>query len=446
MAGIVKTYESGGRIYTDNNNRLIAYIRRNGKTYQKRVKNVRDGEQFIFSKLGNLQTLTDAQYTEALHCYNMLPNDYKLTEVVEAGLKLLVHNSKCLIHDAIYDFLKYQETNLRPITYRQYEYVCKRILKLFKKEDPITNLTKEILSNDVIGLNDKIAVATMENRYKVVSALSTYLNKTERINYQLLKGVMLPKSVAPERRVLSVLDAAKLINYLKINNELSEKQKEITKNWRLFILLQMFAGLRPVECCRLEVKDVHLTDCEKPYIYISSEVAKGRLGGVNDRQVEIHPLLLKYLKVFLPKSGKVCPMSYLYYSNKIIGFFKKAGVEHSHDVLRHSAASYLYASGMTSDECARMLGHSVGVANMHYRNKKVLKEESDVYFSLTFAKAASVVGDGTVAQFADASGARANIVAMHNKALLEQLIAKCELIGDEESAAKLRPLCAKIKN
>jgi integrase len=445
MAEIVKEYESGGRIYTDSKGRYIAYIRRSGKTYQKRVKSVIEGEQFIFSKLGNMQTLTDAQYTEALHCFNLLPPEFKLLDVVNAGLNLLVNNSKCLIHDAVNDWLKFSETNLRPHSYKIYEWMGSKIKHRFPNVNtPITDLTKDVIY-ELIGKNSGLAERTQINNLRIISALSSYLNKREKINYNLVRGVILPKPQRALRGVLSVKDAARLIYYLRPRSEeeivgenLTEHMLNAINDWRLFILLQMFAGLRPIECCRLQIKDIHI-DAETPYIYIGHEVAKGRLGGVNDRQVELHPLLIKYLRVYVDFSKPeefICKRTYKYYGIMSKDFYARAGVSHTHDVLRHSAASYFYASGMTSDECARRLGHGIAVANNHYRNKQVTKQEAEQYFALTFAKAKEILAK-TDSQNADAQTENINIEKEKGRKTLEKVKDILELQGKESLAKKI---------
>ena len=445
MAGIVKEYESGGRIYTDSKGRYIAYIRRSGKTYQKRVKSVIEGEQFIFSKLGNMQTLTDAQYTEALHCFNLLPPEFKLLDVVNAGLNLLVNNSKCLIHDAVNDWLKFNETNLRPHSYKIYEWMGNKIKHRFPNVNtPITDLTKDVIY-ELIGKDSGLAERTQIGNLRIISALSSYLNKREKINYNLVKGVILPKPQRALRGVLSVKDAARLIYYLRprsdeeiVEENLSEQRLSIINDWRLFILLQMFAGLRPIECCRLQIKDIHI-DADAPYIYIGHEVAKGRLGGVNDRQVELHPLLIKYLRAFVDFSKPeefICKRTYKYYGLMSKDFYARTGVSHSHDVLRHSAASYFYASGMTSDECARRLGHGIAVANNHYRNKQVTKQEAEQYFALTFAKAKEILTE-TNSQNVDEQTENINVEKEKGRKTLEKVKDILELQGKENLAKKI---------
>lgn len=445
MAGIVKEYESGGRIYTDSNGRYIAYIRRSGKTYQKRVKSVIEGEQFIFSKLGNMQTLTDAQYTEALHCFNLLPPEFKLLDVVNVGLNLLVNNSKCLIHEAINDWLKFSETNLRPQSYKIYEWVGNKIKHRFPNVDtPITELTKDVIY-ELIGKDSGLAERSQINILRIISALSSYLNKTEKINYNLVKGIIVAKPQKAERKVLSIKDAAALVHFLRFRNDeeitnekLSEQTLDAISDWRMFILLQMFAGLRPIECCRLQIKDIHIEE-ETPYIYIGHEVAKGRLGGVNDRQVELHPLMVKYLRAFVDFSkGEefVCKRTYKYYVMMSKDFYARAGVSHSHDVLRHSAASYFYASGMTSDECSRRLGHGIAVANNHYRNKQVTRADAEQYFALTFAKAKEILAKKD-SQNADAQTENINIEKEKGRKTLEKVKDILELQGKENLAKKI---------
>jgi hypothetical protein len=199
----------------------------------------------------------------------------------------------------------------------------------------------------------------------------------------------------------------------------------------------MFAGLRPIECCRLQIKDIHIDD-ETPYIYIGHEVAKGRLGGVNDRQVELHPLLIKYLRVFVDFSKPeefICKRTYKYYGIMSKDFYARAGVSHTHDVLRHSAASYFYASGMTSDECARRLGHGIAVANNHYRNKQVTKQEAEQYFALTFAKAKEILAE-TNSQNAEQIE-NENIEKEKGRKMLEKVKDILELQGKENLAEKI---------
>lgn len=126
---------------------------------------------------------------------------------------------------------------------------------------------------------------------------------------------------------------------------------------RPYVILGMFAGIRPAELLQLRWSDVDLVT-----FTVKVNVAKTR----RRRIVPLHARAVKLLAEHPLKAGPVAP-SYA----TVRRFNRKAcavlGLEHwPQDLLRHTAASYLLALHGDAGKVATMLGNSSSVLLSHY--------------------------------------------------------------------------------
>ena len=136
-----------------------------------------------------------------------------------------------------------------------------------------------------------------------------------------------------------------------------------------FAVIGLFCGLRPTEFKRLKKADI---DLEKRIIRIGSDVAKTR----TFRNVVISEAPFLWLKKYginlvRWQKGNVVA------ARQILGL-----KEWPHDVLRHTAASYMLARDKSADAVALQLGNSPIILHKHYKNL-VTDAEAAEFWNLT---------------------------------------------------------------
>lgn len=130
-------------------------------------------------------------------------------------------------------------------------------------------------------------------------------------------------------------------------------------------------GLRPWELRKLDWSDINFVTKE---IYISPEVAKTG----QDRFVSMPDNLMAWLRS-VPETARTGAISY---SRRDFDAVRKAAGLHGKwecDVMRHSAASHLYAMTQNASQVTAQMGHGLSVFMRHYR-KTVSKKEGEAYF------------------------------------------------------------------
>ncbi|MHB1307975.1 MAG: tyrosine-type recombinase/integrase [Limisphaerales bacterium] len=136
----------------------------------------------------------------------------------------------------------------------------------------------------------------------------------------------------------------------------------------------MFAGLRPQECDQLEWAKVDLTAGMATVSGASSKLRRWRI-------VHLEPVALEWLRV-ARSVGASLPVTLdtrTSYQRKLFKFLNyRLKIK---DVLRHSAASYLFALKSDAAYVAAELGNSPEILFRHYR-RLVTKEAAARYFNL----------------------------------------------------------------
>ncbi len=140
-----------------------------------------------------------------------------------------------------------------------------------------------------------------------------------------------------------------------------------------YFAIGCFCGLRPWELRKLAWADINF---ETKEIYISPDVAKTG----QDRFVTMPDNLMEWLKSIpgVMKTGT------LFYSrNSFNDIREKAELfdKWQIDVMRHSAASHLYAMTQNAAQVTAQMGHGLSVFMRHYR-KTVSQREGEAYFRI----------------------------------------------------------------
>ena len=141
---------------------------------------------------------------------------------------------------------------------------------------------------------------------------------------------------------------------------------------RPYLILGMYAGVRPEEILRIDWKDINL---ETGVVHVDGRKTHRR------RIVPLHPLALELLKAHPVQTGPVSPSDstidrWKIKARKLLGLEKWP-----QDVLRHTAASYLIALYGDAGKVATMLGNSAKILLTHY-HEPVTKAECEKFWEL----------------------------------------------------------------
>lgn len=131
----------------------------------------------------------------------------------------------------------------------------------------------------------------------------------------------------------------------------------VSPECRAAFVLGLYAGLRPHECCRVEWSSIHLAERR---IKIEAAVSKIRRG----RMIEgVPPILWRLLRACPgERHGRVMPgrtvaQAIIRWTGERARAAEQAGVALSHDVLRHTFATYYVALTGNPALAAKVLGH-----------------------------------------------------------------------------------------
>ena len=153
---------------------------------------------------------------------------------------------------------------------------------------------------------------------------------------------------------------------VKAANELLYVAQRRDPEFAKYFAIGIFAGVRPHEIERLDEKDI-----TERYIEITAANAKCR----KRRLVNVLPNLKEWLKVSptTPLKNK---------RRRKLALIKAAGISWSHDIMRHSYASYHLAHFSSADKTALEMGHrDTNMLFRHYR-QLVTKEDAEKYWEI----------------------------------------------------------------
>lgn len=157
---------------------------------------------------------------------------------------------------------------------------------------------------------------------------------------------------------------------------------------RPYLILCLYAGIRPDECRRLMWSDVDLVERRVTINAAASKVRARRLVPLEDIAVEL-------LKRHPDKTGPIAP------SVSTVRRFKRAARavvgQWPADLLRHTAASYLLAKHENAGKVALWLGNSVQILLTHYQGLATKAAAEQFYPSEKRSK----ISDNSVAQAAE---------------------------------------------
>jgi integrase len=150
-----------------------------------------------------------------------------------------------------------------------------------------------------------------------------------------------------------------------------------------FCAIGAFCGLRPWEISRTLWSDINFTTRQ---IYVTPEAAKTH----QDRFVDMPDCLMEWLKL-VPEFAR---RGQVYFTRASFEWVRKKSGLYSQwdsDILRHSAASHLYAKTSNASLVTAQMGHSLNVFLKHYRRALTATEGAAYFQVLPFDSRDSVV-------------------------------------------------------
>jgi site-specific recombinase XerD len=214
------------------------------------------------------------------------------------------------------------------------------------------------------------ATATRRSYQKTLACFFNWLKSTRRIADSPMEGMKLPKPTRAELKsvtVLSVEDGVSLFT----KNLSADFGRELLGR----LALECFAGIRHETAAQITHEAF---DFKARVITIPARIDKNQRPQYIEHAEEN---LWAWLEWSRPQTWQ---MSKLMFRNHKSRAFTRANVQHLHNVLRHSAASYHIALHGDAGKTAAMLTHKGSTAMLysHYRGAGGGKENGVKWFSI----------------------------------------------------------------
>ena len=246
------------------------------------------------------------------------------------------------VRDVIPQFMQSRrDRNLRDWTITNYKSFCDRMLELCG-DRPMTSLDTKFVRNT---LN---ARGRTEATYLLVFVRWAKYEDYLPSSFTIKQLPAAPRSDEAEIDFLRPKDAH--LYLLSVDPE-----------WRPAFALALFAGVRPMEVCRMQWKFIHLDDERIRIPGWVSKVRRARLleGGPGGLPSTVWP----WLRASSSFDGPVIPVGHESgnmheWTKARSGARRRSGVTLSHDILRHTFATYHVALTGSPSYTARLLGHT----------------------------------------------------------------------------------------
>lgn len=174
--------------------------------------------------------------------------------VVKKEVEVAVEEPKITLRQAFDFSLKLKEKLLNDKTKQDYEYKINTFLKWLLKQHPEIKTIDQLNKKTVVGFLNYILMknsARYRNNHRTcLSSLMQVLEDNESITTNFIKNIPILKSIPERNKTYSVEMQEKIFAYL-------EKEDPILLLYIKFISYNL---LRPIEVCRVRIKDINLID------------------------------------------------------------------------------------------------------------------------------------------------------------------------------------------
>jgi integrase len=251
------------------------------------------------------------------------------------------------------------ERNLRPATMVNYHVWARALIRHWG-----TKAARRITDGMICGL----VTSRSRNFAEVTRVFFRWLIAMKVLRRDFDLG-QLPRAPRTDERQISYLSPASARCFLQA----------VRPEYLAGFTLQLYAGLRPYEAARMDWRDVHM---QQRRIRISAAVSKIR----RYRVIEGVPAILwRLLRPLAKQSGRVMPggddmIAVMRAMHERARAARVSGVQLSHDVLRHTFATYFAAWTGHAAMCSRILGHyRLGTLIAHYDGAATKAEANDFF-------------------------------------------------------------------
>jgi len=175
-----------------------------------------------------------------------------------------VATTNCLSIKDAFDFaLKIKKKSIGETGYKNFELRIRKFKKSLDESQPITFITKKIITEYLNSVLENSSARNRNNTRADLSALFQVLEDNEIVNDNIIKKTNVLKS-NPERNKTYTPEMQKdIYAFLDKNDPLL----------LLFIKFVCYNYLRPVEVCRLKIKDIDIVD-KKLYLQTKTQKVK----------------------------------------------------------------------------------------------------------------------------------------------------------------------------
>ncbi len=254
------------------------------------------------------------------------------------------------------EWIESKNNPMKPVrvkTIKQVKSMAKLLTKHFG-DKAVGIVTKAEIEDALKSLD--VTNNTRKIYWKMFKAFFIFAKKSKYISKNPCEGIEIYTN-DPEIHFLSVVDAQTFLGNLLIDPDLIP-----------YTTVCMFAGVRPIECERLEWKHINLNTKQ---IYIPRHVSKVK----RDRYVPISDNLIEWL---LPHVGK--PIKIKNQRNRLERC--RGGIVWQQDILRHTATSYMMGKYKNAGEVSEYLGNSPAIIKKYYQ-RAVPQNEIETFWNLT---------------------------------------------------------------
>lgn len=351
----------GGYIRKTANGTYSSDLSYNGKRYRSRLKTLPLAKDWIVTTLAGAQRsirpLTATEVHDAGAALDVLPPGITLRDAAQYWADNHASGDSITFAAALARFVSDRASaNFRPRTEEDIRQRLDRFGRAFGGKALYSIRTADIAA----WLTAEKLIGRTRNHYR--ANLHTFFE------WAIRQGFV---SKNPASAILPVKVDSKSIEYLSVSDTQSLLRAAIELDAATipYLVIGLFAGLRPGELKRLQSSDVGDT------IVIGPTVAKMR----RQRHVTILPNLRAWLETY-PPSGAIAIESL---QPKIMRIRTAAQIPWPHDAMRHSFATYHCAMFRDAPRTAHELGHtSPDVLYNHYRGLAT-QEDAAAYFAIT---------------------------------------------------------------
>lgn len=276
------------------------------------------------------------------------------------------HNSISML---VSEFISHKEkVNRRPQYLQSLRSYLGRFMK-GRESEPVSSVTPELVEEWFAHRNETPAA-----QCAAIGRLSSFFTFCERRRYIESNPMRRIERPYVERKAPIVLTPAEARSLLITTRD---HRRELLG----YITLGLFCGIRPFEMVNMTWLDISTDprDIKDLKGYGVANVAAAASKVRRRRIVPIHPAALQWLALCKPGGNLV---TYSRTHPVTTHLAELAGLTWSHDLLRHSAASYMMALYEDSGRVAHWLGNSPQILLTHYY-QVIQPDDCAAFWSIT---------------------------------------------------------------